>query len=112
MYSITSQASFDRIKHLREVIMQTKRATQIVYTLVANKLDCTLEREVSAQAGAALARHWGVTFFEISAKTANTVDPVFTDLIRILRWQQGEITKTTEIASRGAEGMSKRCIIM
>jgi GTPase KRas protein len=53
--------------------------------LVGNKSDNAFDREVSKDEGAALARRFGCEFIETSAKTAQNVERVFTNLVRALR---------------------------
>ena len=53
--------------------------------LVGNKCDKAYEREVSKEEGAALARQFGCEFIETSAKTAQNVERLFTNLVRALR---------------------------
>jgi len=44
--------------------------------LVGNKADLTQDREVSFQEGQHLAKLWGSSFFETSAKTRQNIDEV------------------------------------
>jgi len=84
VYSITSRASFDLLENFRQSMLPAKRE-EPVFTLVGNKCDMVNEREVSREEGAALARKFGCEFFETSAKTAQNVERVFTNLVRTLR---------------------------
>jgi len=65
-------------------MLRVKR-TEPVFMLVGNKCDKTYEREVSREEGAALARKFGCEFLETSAKTAQNVERLFTNLVRTLR---------------------------
>ncbi|KAG6866815.1 hypothetical protein C0991_008751 [Blastosporella zonata] len=56
-----------------------------IFMLVGNKCDKAYEREVSKDEGAALARQFGCEFIETSAKTAQNVERLFTNLVRALR---------------------------
>ena len=84
MYSTTSRASFDRLEILRQSILRAKRS-EPVFILVGNKCDQAYAREVSREERAALARKFGCEFFETSAKTAQNVERLFTNLVRTLR---------------------------
>jgi GTPase KRas protein len=53
--------------------------------LVGNKADKQLEREVTREEGMQLAREFGCEFLETSAKTAQNVERLFTNLVRNLR---------------------------
>jgi len=56
-----------------------------VFILVGNNCHKAYEREVSKEEGHALARRYGCEFFEASAATAQNVERVFANLIRLLR---------------------------
>ena len=58
---------------------------QPVFVLVGNKFDRQRERKVSNEEGAATARDLGCEFSEISAKTTEDVEKLFTNLVRMLR---------------------------
>ncbi|PVF98867.1 ras-domain-containing protein [Serendipita vermifera] len=87
VYSIASRATFERLEIFRQNMVRVKR-TQPVFVLVGNKCDKTYEREVSREEGAALARQFGCEFLETSAKTAANVERLFSDLVRLLRYQK------------------------
>jgi GTPase KRas protein len=84
VYSIASRATFNRLEGFRQSMRRVKRGDPI-FMLVGNKCDKVQEREVSKEEGAALARHFGCEFLETSAKTAQNVERVFTNLVRALR---------------------------
>lgn len=70
-------------------MLRIKRGRPI-FMLVGNKADKGYEREVSKEEGASLARSFGCDFLETSAKTAQNVDKLFTDLVRLLRMTNRE----------------------
>lgn len=84
VYSIASRSTFDRLDIFRQSMRRVKRGDPI-FMLVGNKCDKTYEREVSKEEGAALARQFGCEFIETSAKTAQNVERLFTNLVRALR---------------------------
>jgi GTPase SAR1 family protein len=84
VYSIASRATFDRLETFRQSMLRVKRS-EPVFMLVGNKCDKAYEREVSREEGAALARKFGCEFLETSAKTAQNVERLFTNLVRTLR---------------------------
>ena len=80
--------------------------------LVGNKADKQLEREVTREEGMQLAREFGCEFLETSAKTAQNVERLFTNLVRSLR-----STKQTEQGGavpqqRVREPRPRKCCIM
>lgn len=84
VYSIASRSTFDRLEVFRQSMLRVKRQKPI-FMLVGNKCDKTYEREVSKDEGVALARSFGCSFMETSAKTAHNVELLFTNLVRALR---------------------------
>jgi len=84
VYSIASRATFERLEVFRQAMLKAKRHKP-VFMLVGNKCDKQYEREVSREEGAAMARDFGCRFLETSAKTAQNVEKLFTDLVRMLR---------------------------
>jgi len=84
VYSIASRSTFDRLEVFRQSMLRVKRQKPI-FMLVGNKCDKTYEREVSKDEGLALARSFGCSFLETSAKTAHNVELLFTNLVRALR---------------------------
>ena len=107
VYSIASRSTFERLETFRQSMRRVKRGDPI-FMLVGNKCDKTYEREVSKDEGAALARQFGCEFIETSAKTAQNVDRLFTNLVRMLRQ-----TKNVEMGpTKPREEKKKRCIVM
>ncbi|KAI5211549.1 ras small monomeric GTPase-like protein RasB [Aureobasidium subglaciale] len=108
VYSISSRASFQRIKKFYSQIQRVKESAQAgsptypgspslsapsssgpaPVMLVGNKCDRVTEREVSTQEGAALARELGCEFVEASAKNCVNVEKAFYDVVRQLRRQR------------------------
>src|ERR1700734_1548125 len=78
VYSIASRSTFDRLEVFRQSMLRVKRQKPI-FMLVGNKCDKTYEREVSKDEGVALARSFGCSFMETSAKTAHNVELLFTN---------------------------------
>ncbi|OCH96633.1 ras protein [Obba rivulosa] len=114
VYSIASRATFERLDVFRQAMLKVKRQKPI-FMLVGNKCDKQLEREVSREEGAALARQFGCEFLETSAKTALNVEKLFTTLVRLLRnTKQTDPTPPTPISRPSKENGEKKrkCIIM
>ena len=88
VYSITSSTTFDEVIMLRDKILRTKdddSGENVPIVLAGNKCDLTDSRQVSTQQGQELAKEWGCTFYETSAKNKiNNVD-VFYAVVRLIR---------------------------
>ncbi|KAJ7069454.1 ras protein [Mycena amicta] len=89
VYSIASRSTFNRLEGFHQLVQRVKKPHPILM-LVGNKCDIISDREVSKDEGAALARRFGCEFVETSAKTAQNVERVFTNLVRALRAAQPE----------------------
>ena len=77
VYSITSQATFNDLIDIKDQIMRVKDVgADIPMVLVGNKNDLEDERVVGKQNGEALARSFGCTFLEASAKLQVNVNEV------------------------------------
>ena len=122
VYSITSRASFTRIRKFHSQIQRVKESssagspTSAAYLsspisqsaaygngghapvmLVGNKSDRVTDREVSTQEGSALAKDMGCDFVEASAKNCINVEKAFYEVVRALRRQRQD----TPILRRG-----------
>ncbi|VDL97549.1 unnamed protein product [Schistocephalus solidus] len=69
VYSITNPASFSDLIDLKDHIAKVKDSDNVPTVLVGNKCDLEDERAVGKEEGQRLARHWGCTFIETSAKS-------------------------------------------
>ncbi|WKY04917.1 hypothetical protein Q1695_005714 [Nippostrongylus brasiliensis] len=82
VYSITAQSTFNDLMDLRDQILRVKDTDEVPMILVGNKSDLEDERVVGKDQGQNLARHFGSTYLETSAKAKINVNEVFYDLIR------------------------------
>jgi len=77
--------------------------------IVANKCDLEYERQVGANEGRDLAKHFGCKFIETSAKVRHNVDETFSNLVREIRrynkLQQTGRPGHTGIGGGGAPGV-------
>jgi GTPase KRas len=106
IYSITSRPSFEQISVFKDQVLRVKDKDRIPMMLVANKCDLEDKREVSTQEGADLARAFGASFKEASAKTRVNVEEAFYDLVRKIRQHRGGPSKQTGSKSGGKGGCS------
>ncbi|CAF0731886.1 unnamed protein product [Didymodactylos carnosus] len=82
VYSITAQSTYNDLVDLRDAILKVKDTTDVPMVLVGNKCDLEDERVVGKEVGQTLARTWGSTFLETSAKLKVNVHEIFFDLVR------------------------------
>jgi len=82
VYSIIAQSTFNDLGDLREQILRVKDKDVVPMVLVGNKCDLQDQRVITSDQGEELARKFGCTFLEASAKTCVMVNQIFEDLIR------------------------------
>jgi Ras family protein len=73
VYSITSKASFEMIRTIREKILNYTGIEWIPCVIVGNKRDLENQRAVSSEEGISLANEWKCAFIETSAKTNENI---------------------------------------
>ncbi|KAI4216791.1 MAG: hypothetical protein LQ351_000740 [Letrouitia transgressa] len=134
VYSITSRASFSRIKKFHSQIQRVKDSSSAgspttsyltspispvspigpgghaPVMLVGNKSDRVTEREVSTQEGNALAKEMGCDFVEASAKNCINVEKAFYEVVRSLRRQRQDLKPLGRRATtrEGIGGLGQR----
>jgi GTPase SAR1 family protein len=108
LYSVTSRTSFERLEIFHQHIRRVKR--EPVFILVGNNCHKAYAREVSKEEGHALARRYGCEFFEASAATAQNVECVFANLIRLLR--QARIRNSVDPGAPIQKEKKANCVVM
>lgn len=127
VYSITSRASFSRIRKFHSQIQRVKDSASnssptasylssptipkpdaglAPVMLVGNKSDRVTEREVSTQEGSALAKEMGCDFVEASAKNCINVEKAFYEVVRSLRRQRQDQNPLGRRSTTRGEGSS------
>jgi Ras-related protein Rap-1B len=89
VYSLSDSSSFDKLRELRNKIVDVKCDNNVPMVVVANKAD--LEEKdivVPASKGEALAEEWNVPFFVTSAKTRQNIEEAFRALVRKIHEKQ------------------------
>ncbi|CAF1096692.1 unnamed protein product [Adineta steineri] len=101
VYSITSQATFNDLVDIKDQIMRVKDiGSEIPLVLVGNKCDLEDERAVGKNQGDSLARSFGCTFLESSAKLEINVNEIFFDLIRQINRKTKQPKQTKQVSSQ------------
>jgi len=85
IYSIICKSSFEEIRTWREKILRVNNNTHIPMVLIGNKCDMDTFRQVTTVEAQDLAKSFGCSFFEVSAKTALHSQEIFEDLVRQMR---------------------------
>jgi Ras family len=85
-YSITSKASFQRVRYHVDCIRRVEVSRPWIICLVACKSDLVAQREVQWSEGNDLAAELSLNhFFEVSAKTSDNVEAPFSNIVRSIR---------------------------
>jgi GTPase SAR1 family protein len=103
VYSITDIGSFIKLGSIYQSVIRVKESDsegKIPIILVGNKVDLAQDRRVSKESASKLAHQWGCKNFEVSAKTHESVEIVFKEVIREIR--------ATREDSKGSSKGSKR----
>ena len=95
----------------REQILRVKGTEKIQMILVGNKADLESRREVSKQEAENLARSWGISYIETSAKTRVNVDEAFTKLLtEIIKSKQSNEQQPTK--NKHKKEKTKCCVLL
>jgi len=89
IYSITSNASFQKIRNLYDHIIYFTGDENIPCILVGNKSDLNEERQVAISEGQELARGFNWKFLEASARNKINVVETFEEIVRSIRVNRG-----------------------
>ncbi|KAJ5068627.1 ras gtpase-related [Anaeramoeba ignava] len=85
IYAINDRNSFDEVGKFQNEILRAKDSDYQPIVLVGNKADLDCERQVSFHEGQDLAKTFGCSFIETSAKTCINVEEAFFQCVREIR---------------------------
>ncbi|KAK5575591.1 hypothetical protein RB653_006724 [Dictyostelium firmibasis] len=85
VYSVTSRSSFDQIAFFKEQIYRVLDSEDVPIMMIGNKSDLENERQVTYQEGKDLARCFGMSFMEVSAKNRSNIEEVFNETVRCVK---------------------------
>ena len=92
VFAVDSRSSFEKIKEVREQIVRVKDCNSFPFVIVGNK--CDLEnRSVTKAEAQKLAEEWGVSYFDVSAKTCLNLHECFSNLMRKIIYSKQATTK-------------------
>lgn len=81
VYSVTSKRSFEIVQTIYQKLLDMTGKESVPLTLVGNKTDLHMEREVQFEDGKRAADAWKAAFLETSAKENQKVQEIFTSII-------------------------------
>jgi small GTP-binding protein len=90
VYDVTKKTSFDGLTAIKDLVFKTTNSTPKTcppMIIVGNKIDDP-DRQVLFAAGHGIAKEWGATFLESSAKDRIRVDEIFIGIAKMLEKKQ------------------------
>ncbi|KAL0481158.1 Ras-related protein Rap [Acrasis kona] len=94
VYSVIDPSSFHEADEIFAQLLRTKDADRLPVVIAANKCDCVNDRSVTTKEGQMLAKKYGATYLEVSARNFTLVLSCFEEVVRAIN-------------SSGDEGESK-----
>ncbi|TDL25477.1 hypothetical protein BD410DRAFT_784465 [Rickenella mellea] len=108
VFSLTQESTLREVDNLRQQIYRIKGGPDpIPIVVVGTKSDLTAEREVQRATIEKLVNHWGLPFYETSAKKNWHVTDVFENLVRQMRERYPE-----DPDKKKRRRLSGKCIVM
>lgn len=96
IYDITKRDTFNEITNFREHIYRCKDkdfSYKIPMVLCGNKLDLSIDRQVTTLEGKNLAKIFGCPFFESSAKMRYSIEEIWFELIKQIKQNRSKSKK-------------------
>ena len=101
VYDITNRQTFENVRKWMKDVTELA-SPNVVKLLVGNKTDLEDKRVVCREEGEMLANSLGIPFIETSAKSADNVQEMFTEMCRAIARRQDHMRVTVDI-NRGNE---------
>lgn len=87
-YDCTSEESFNNVRNwVRQIEVHASQGVEKV--LIGNKADLTDRKVIETEQGLALAKEFGMNFFETSARTGVNVNETFFHIAKLIKDKQG-----------------------
>lgn len=85
IYDVTSSISFDRTRMWMDSIKETA-SSAVDIALVVNKVDLEITEDgVTHDQGVDLAKEFDIPFYEVSAKTGQGINQMFTEIAKVVK---------------------------
>ena len=102
-YDCTSEDSFNNVRNwVRQI--EVHASSNVEKILIGNKADLTDKKVIDTEQGMALAKEFGMAFFETSARTGHNVNETFFHISKLIKDKQqkaavaaGGTTKTKDL---------------
>lgn len=107
MYSIEHRPTLDKAKELYRMVYASK-GDYFPIILLGHKADLSQRREVSVAEVQSLAQLYGITFFEASAKSGDSVESVVLDLTQKILASDGDKKSQTCGDKKKAKSLTKK----
>lgn len=102
VYDITQSESLDKAKYwIKE--LQKQASSDILITLVGNKLDLKDERQIDEDSAKSFANELGLLYFEVSAKTGENVQELFKQIALKMPFKNQLASKNNYARNRSSQ---------
>ena len=108
LYDVTNRKSYENIKKWL-VQIKDEASSRISIILVANKIDCEDQRQVSKEEGESLAKSCNLPIFEASAKDSINVNESFQLLIETIYENISSINPQNTTKLNNSQNKKKGC---
>jgi Ras-related protein Rab-8A len=86
-YDCTSEESFNNVRNwVRQI--EVHASSNVEKILIGNKADLTDKKVIETEQGMALAKEFGMAFFETSARTGHNVNETFFHISKLIKDKQ------------------------
>lgn len=95
VYDITNRTTFEKAQTWVAILLQEANI-DVIIALIGNKIDLADDRSVSYNEGKEYADSQRLLFYEVSAKTGQGINEIFTEILKILTHYEKERENNAE----------------
>ena len=108
LYDVTSRKTFENVANWVTQIKE-EVSDKVNIILVGNKIDDEKNRKVSTKEGEEIAKEYGLSFFETSAKSGINIDTTFNELVKKTVEAYSKLDEKGDKLKNKKSGSKKAC---